>query len=183
MPLLRPYRHLWTVRADSFISQSGCGSIDRIIKSVATIDHFPHLRDRGSVALSDHSRRGGASVSEKCLGAIVIPATEKSATAYPVPDLYFPTYRTSKATRQDHADATVRGWNCASWPSIIAPIALVSHPAFHCCHILCVEQYMHHGSHTMYSCLCMRCVFTLSVLGPSTSFVRRFLTLSYSMSH
>jgi hypothetical protein len=104
-------------------------------QSVATIDHFPQL---SRLRLRCIERSFTASqfnwmvrLSHLRLGkyvsvAIVTHATEKSATANPVPSLCFPAYRThtSTATRQEQADATVRlELGCLSWPSIVAPIA------------------------------------------------------------
>jgi hypothetical protein len=80
-------------------------------QSVATIDHFPQL---SRLRLRCIERSFTASqfywivsvappYGKKVSVAIVTHATEKSATAHPVPSLCFPAYRThtSMATRQE----------------------------------------------------------------------------------
>jgi hypothetical protein len=104
-------------------------------QSVATIDHFPQLSRlrlrciQRSFTASQFNwmvRLSHLRLGKNVSVAIVSPATEKSATAHPIPSLCFPAYRThtSTATRQEQADATVRlELGCLSWPSIVAPIA------------------------------------------------------------
>jgi hypothetical protein len=147
-------------------------------QSVVTIDHFPQLsRSRPlrcierSFTVSHFSRmvylsrlRLGKSVSV----AIVSPATENSATAHPVPGLYFPGYRTSTATRQEQADAAVEvGTASHGLGSLHQSLThFVSHPAFHCRHIISVKRYMLRDNLPSILCLRMRCVVMLCVLGP-----------------
>jgi hypothetical protein len=127
-------------------------SIDRSnCQSVATIDHFPHLRRSRPCCIE----RSLTARQFYWMVGFAVPPSQKNVSEQSLalrrrnlrPLILFrvsvsTAYRASKATRRD--DRYRGGWNCLLWPSIVAPIAY----AF---------------------CL----VFTLSVLGLSTSFVRR----------
>ena len=94
--------------------------------------------------------------------AIFSPATEKSATAHLVPGLYSQLTSPQRRPGRSRQMLTYRGgWNCLSWPSIVAPIAYTFclSPAFHYRHILSIKRNIHRDSVRPILCLRMSCVY------------------------